>query len=109
MKKTTTTWVKIGIVIGMYLAGFFLFDSLPDILPTHWNAAGVADGFMAKEKAILLFPSIALGMLILFYFIPKIDPFKKRYEQFERAWEILQITLLSLFAYFYAVSLYSAL
>ena len=109
MKKTTTWMIKTGIVIGMYLVGFFLFDSLPDILPTHWNASGVADGFMPKGKAVLLFPSIALGTLLLFYFLPKIDPFKKSYKRFERAWEILQITVLSLFAYFYFVSLYSAL
>lgn len=101
--------IKLGIVASMYIAGWLLFDSLPEIIPTHWNAQGVADGFMYKQKAILLFPSIALAMLGLFYVLPKIDPLKKSYQKFERAWEILQILLMSLFAYFYGVSLYTAL
>jgi uncharacterized membrane protein len=109
MNKTIVWTIKIGLVAGMYLVGFLLLPQLPDIVPTHWNATGVADGFSSKNVAVILTPSIALGLLILFAFLPKIDPKKEKYELFAKSWEILQVVMVLFFAYIHGVSLYAAL
>ena len=47
-------------------------------LPTHWNAAGEADGFAAAATALLLPIGLALGLAVLFVVIARLDPLQQR-------------------------------
>ena len=73
------------LLIGIpFIYAAYLYPSLPEIIPTHFNIKGEADGFGGKGS-IYVGPSI-MGMASLFtYFfltyIKKIDP--KRSEQME--------------------------
>jgi uncharacterized membrane protein len=73
------------VLIGVpFMYAAYLYPSLPEIIPTHFNIKGEADGFGGKGS-IYLGPCI-MGMASLFtYFfltyIKKIDP--KRSEQME--------------------------
>ncbi len=89
--------------------GWFLFDKLPDQMPTHWNIEGQADAYMSKNSAILLFPGITLAIALLFPILSMIDPRKEKYVLFRRPWLILQTVFVLFFAYMYFVSLYIAL
>ena len=55
-------------LIGIWMLTLFNYSSLPDIIPTHYNGAGEADGFGNKLN-ILTLPVIAsilfIGMTIL--------------------------------------------
>jgi uncharacterized membrane protein len=82
-KKMVLFYVLLLIGIPFVYAAY-LYPSLPEIIPTHFNIKGEADGFGGKGS-IYLGPSI-MGMASLFtYFfltyIKKIDP--KRSEQVE--------------------------
>lgn len=35
--------LAIAILLGVMVWGAFLYPDLPDLIPIHWNAAGVAD------------------------------------------------------------------
>ena len=77
--------IYVLLLIGIpFIYAAYLYPSLPEIIPTHFNIKGEADGFGGKDS-IYLGPSI-MGMASLFtYFfltyIKKIDP--KRNEQIE--------------------------
>jgi len=45
-----------------------------------------------------------LAMIILFRFLPKIDPKKANYEKFGKTWEIIQFTIIGFMTYIYFVS-----
>ena len=82
-KKLVLFYVLLLIGIPFIYAAY-LYPSLPEIIPTHFNIKGEADGFGGKDS-IYLGPSI-MGVVSLFtYFIltyiKKIDP--KRSEQME--------------------------
>jgi len=51
-------------------------------------------------------PLITIAMLVLFLFLPKIDPKKANYPKFTKTWEIIQFTIIGLMAYVYFVSLF---
>jgi uncharacterized membrane protein len=54
------------IVVVLALAASALFwPSLPDVMPKHWNADGVADGFAPKRIAAWFIPAIMLPWLLL--------------------------------------------
>ena len=73
------------LLIGIpFIYAAYLYPSLPEIIPTHFNIKGEADGFGGNDS-IYLGPSI-MGMASLFTYlfltyIKKIDP--KRSEQME--------------------------
>ena len=73
------------ILIGIpFIYAAYLYPSLPEIIPTHFNIKGEADGFGSKDS-IYLGPSImGIASLFTYFFltyIKKIDP--KRSEQME--------------------------
>lgn len=92
-------------VLGLLLvlAAFALvatqYPSLPDPMPTHWNAAGRVDGWMPKFWGAYLFPLIMAAMWLLFLVLPKISPRGFEMEPFLRAWGVLKITILALVAW----------
>ncbi len=91
-------------VLGFLLvaAAFFAvtvqYASLPDPMPTHWNAAGQVNGWMPKFWGAYLLPLLMAGMWLLFLVLPKISPRGFEMEPFLRAWGILKVTILALMA-----------
>lgn len=62
----------------IYLA--YVWKSLPDIVPTHFNIKGEADDWSSKTSLIYLTGGLQFGVYLLMLVIPYIDP-KKKIEQ----------------------------
>lgn len=74
-------WIALGaLCIVSFLGHLAFFPQLPDIVPTHWDAAGNVDGWSGR-MATLGLDLLPLGLLALFYALPKIDPRGKAYER----------------------------
>lgn len=74
-------WIALGaLCIVSFLGHLALFPQLPDMVPTHWDAAGNVDGWSGR-MATLGLDLLPLGLLALFYAFPKIDPRGKAYER----------------------------
>lgn len=109
-KKTTFSMpvfiFQLILVAAMLITGFFLYDSLPAQIPSHWNVAGEVDAYIDKGLGVYLFPGITLAVVLLFPVLSAIDPRKKKYKAFSRPWHILQTAIVLFFAYMYFVTLY---
>ncbi|HAI98815.1 TPA: hypothetical protein DCL30_04765 [Candidatus Peribacteria bacterium] len=105
----TLLWVKILIVAGMFLAGALLYPKLPDIITTHWGVSGQPDGWMPKAYGTWLLPGLTLLMTILFPIFSRLDPKQENYPLFARTWEIIQIAMIAMMAYIFAVQLYASI
>jgi immunity protein, SdpI family len=69
--------VLIALIPVIYLV--YAYPSLPEIVPTHFNFSGKADGYGNKSTLIFttsLLIAVALGSYLLIKFLPKIDPKK---------------------------------
>src|SRR5262249_16805477 len=68
-------WI-IAIVLTVVAWGLsaWLYPSLPDRIPTHWNIEGKVDGYGEKTWAVFLVPAMMIGFLILFAFLPALSP-----------------------------------
>ncbi len=108
MKKSNPRFLiaKICIILSMFLLGRWMYDKLPLQVPMHRNAQWSIDGYGSRLTTVLLLPCISVFFLILFFFIPKIDPKRARYQEFWSAREWIQILLLLYFAYFYTIIFY---
>lgn len=87
------------LVVAAFFAVTVQYASLPDPMPTHWNAAGQVNGWMPKFWGAYLFPLIMAVMWLLFLVLPKISPRGFEMEPFLRAWGVLKVTILALMAY----------
>ncbi len=56
------------------LAGFLMWNKLPEKLPTHWNFAGEIDGWSGKPFAVIALPLIMLGFHLVCTVATSFDP-----------------------------------
>ena len=77
IKKNLKILIITSIVILLpVLAGVVLWDTLPEQIPTHWNAAGEIDGWSSKTFAIFGLPLMMLAMHWLCVLATAADPKK---------------------------------
>lgn len=78
----------IGIVVlAAYVA--WLYPSLPDPMPTHWNAAGEVDDYSSKIVGASIIGAMPIFSFLIFKIIPVISPRGFRTESFTGVLNIL--------------------
>lgn len=84
IKKNIGKLILTSVVILLpIIAGVILWDSLPGILTTHWNASGEGDGAMGKAFAVFGVPVLLLAFHWICVGITAADP--KNKEQTNKA------------------------
>ncbi|WP_397362017.1 SdpI family protein [Olleya sp. R77988] len=73
-KKEFPLWIII-LLPFIYLA--YIWNGLPETVPTHWNASGEIDGYSSKSMLILIPILLPLLVYVILTLAPKIDPKKK--------------------------------
>ncbi len=61
------------------LAGLFLWNQLPDQMPSHWNTAGEIDGWTSKPVAVFGMPLLLLAIQWLCVIGTAADPKKQNH------------------------------
>jgi uncharacterized membrane protein len=77
--------IRLGIIAGLlvtFIITIAMYPSMPDLVPSHWNAAGQVNGYMSKFWGLFLVPFIMAGFVALLMVIPRIDPKKRNYDKF---------------------------
>ncbi len=84
MKKTTL--IVLVLIALSFAASIYYYSQMPDKIASHWNAAGEVDGYMSSFWGLFMFPIIAIGLFLLFHFLPRFDKrindFRKYYDWF---------------------------
>lgn len=75
------------IVVLSFIIGAYFYPQLPDKIASHWNTQGSVDGYMPKLLGVFLLPLILIGICLLFFIIPKIDPLKNNIGKFKNYYE----------------------
>lgn len=84
----------------IYLA--YIWNTLPETVPTHWNASGEIDGYGSKNSLLLIPFMLPVLVYIIMTIAPKIDPknkiaiMGKKYEQL-KFFLVLFMSILALF------------
>ena len=88
---------------------FYFYQALPDKIATHWNADGIADGFGGKDIGLFLIPIIGIFIIILFVFLPRIDPLKSKVGDYSPLMKKIGILALAFLVYLQGAIIYSNL
>lgn len=87
------------VVLFSFLASLYYYTALPDVIVTHWNAQGIANGSMTKELGLFLLPAITLVLFVFLKYLPRFDPFGKNYAAFQKEFDLFRLALVAFMTY----------
>jgi uncharacterized membrane protein len=96
----------IALIAAVSVALLLAYPHLPNMVPTHWNIHGEANGFSAKWSLFLIFPGLMAGIMILFRLLPWLSPKHWEVESFRSTYLYIMAVLLCLMAYLAGVTLW---
>lgn len=95
----------LAVIAVSFVIGIALYPEMPELMASHWNAAGEVDGYMPKFWGLFLMPIITLGMFLLFLAIPRIDPLKANIEKFRGNFDWFILIIIFFMFYIYLLTL----
>ncbi|PKM83452.1 MAG: hypothetical protein CVU89_01395 [Firmicutes bacterium HGW-Firmicutes-14] len=101
-------WPLILLLAASFIYGIYVYPSLPDQVPSHWNIQGEVDGWSTPFWGAFGMPLLNLGMYIMFFLIPRIDPKKEKYAKFRGAYNAFRYALHLLLAGLFVVIMMAA-
>lgn len=108
MKQSNKTeWAIWGVCALSFAVTLALLPLLPARIPVHWNVDGQIDGWAARPGAFFG-PAMGLGLSLLMKFLPYIDPRRRSYEKFGRAYDAFRLALALFVLILQGVTLYAA-
>jgi uncharacterized membrane protein len=108
VKLKTTDLLSAGAIVSLLALAAVLYSSLPERMPTRWNALGEVIGYTPKTWGIVMFLAIPVGIFLLMKVLPPISPRGFRMDAFQRVTDIITATLTVGFAGISAAALLAA-
>lgn len=92
------------ILISFVLAIYF-YPVLPPQIASHWGINGEVNGYTSKAFGLFFMPILSAFLLLLFIFLPKMDPYKKNFEQFKNYYQNFINLIFIFFFYIYLITI----
>jgi uncharacterized membrane protein len=96
------------VIAAMFAVAAWAWPQVPDKIPIHWNIRGEVDGWGGRFTGLVLLPIVAAGMYLLMLLLPLIDPGRRNYENFGKAFAVIRLALVLFFAAMYAAMVRAA-
>ena len=98
MTQRLADWLSILFIAFSFVFAAVMYPSLPELIPTHWNAAGDVDSYTPKPWGAFVLPAIAWLVFVLMKLIPVISPKGFRTDQFIEVVRLFQVVLVAFMA-----------
>lgn len=96
-----TTWkadtVALGMIAAMFVLAAVAWTGVPDGIPVHWNWSGQPDRFGGRLEGLLGLPLAAIVVYVLLILLPRIDPRRKHYDDFQHPFAIMRTVVVGVF------------
>lgn len=98
-------FLPIILIILSFVVAIYFYPILPPQLATHWGIGGQANGYSSKAFALFFMPVLSFFLFFLFISLPKIDPYKKNFDQFKNYFQNFINLIFTFFFYVYLVTI----
>lgn len=96
------------LILMSVIATAFIYSSLPEKIPSHWNIRGEIDSY--NNKSFVWFTSLLpLGIYLLMIYIPEIDPRRESYKKHKKAYKVLMNILVPFLIAIHWITIFAAL
>jgi uncharacterized membrane protein len=86
-------WLAFILLAYPFLFILLAWEKLPAQIPVHWNFEGEVDSFINKEYQIFFLPLFNVGIWLLLFFLPRIDPRYRHYLQNPKAFRTIRLAI----------------
>ncbi len=69
--------LPIFLVFFSFIIGLYMYNVVPDQMPSHWNASGEADSYAPKAVVLFVIPALLLVLYLIMTFITRIEIYKE--------------------------------
>ncbi len=97
------------LILATIAVAAWLYPSLPDRIPTHWNAAGEIDDYSGKPWGVIVLPLAAVFSWALMKIIPLISPKGFRTTDFQDVINVFQVALVGFLSLVAVLMLFAGL
>jgi len=101
--KWQTELPQLLLLAGMFLLAALTWSTAPDKIPMHWNFSGEVDSYGGRFEGLLALPLLTLGIYVLLWVVPLIDPGRANYKRFTGAYTTIRMALVVLMAATYGI------
>lgn len=109
MRTLPTQLICLALVVLAVGYALVLYPTLPQLVPTHWNAAGKIDGWGPRHTAAFMVPIMMVIFWVLLSVLPLVSPHRFKVESFRGTWNLVVVMLLAMFAFIHVIMLQGAL
>ena len=109
MKTKLAVIMNVLLILGAIVYSLFVSPKMPNIVPTHWNAAGQVDKYGNKALTLWLMPGTMVMMLVLLVSLPKISPEQFSIEPFKPAFNSIMVIVNVMVGYLHFIIIQAAL
>ena len=106
--STVVWWGCWGTVALMLVLTAITLPQAADNVPIHWGVDGTPNQNAPALYALLLFPLISVGVQLLALALPRVDPGRENYQNFEASYWKVVLAILIYLAGFHGLVCYAA-
>jgi uncharacterized membrane protein len=109
MSTRTMLVVTILIVVLAGAWSAWLYPTMPERVPTHWNMRGEVDGWGSRDMGAWLMPAMMAVMLALFLVLPLLSPVRYKIEPFRPVWNAVITLVMAMFGAMHVITMHASL
>ena len=103
-------WLGLVVSLLAIVVGLILLPRLPEQVATQWDSTGEqVTNFMPRLTFVLSFPAAMVGILVLKFVLPLIDPRGKNYRRFASSYQFIMNSIILFIATIYFATLLKAI
>lgn len=94
MKLSRHTLLNLCMILAAFAIAAAMYNSLPELVPTHWNEHGIVNGYTPKPWGVFILPLTMAGLYLVFLVLPSVSPSGFRISRFICVyWILCSVTL----------------
>jgi len=97
--------LAIALAALSFITAYAAYPYMPEKMASHWDINGEVNGHMGRDAGTYFMPVLAVAMLALFLVLPRIDPLRKNYAQFQGEYDGMVAIILAFLYYIYLLTL----
>lgn len=98
-KKEVVIWLSL---LAPFIYAFFMWNKIPEQVPTNLDVQGQPEDYREKGIAILVLPAANVVVYFILFFIPRIDPRYHHYKLFGPSYQNIRLLIHVMFAGIFA-------
>jgi uncharacterized membrane protein len=93
MTRNRANFLSYLFIVAAVGVAAWLYPSLPEQVPSHWNVEGEVDSHLSKPWGVIVLPLSAILVFVVMRLIPVISPKGYRTEPFANVLHIFQVAM----------------